>query len=292
MPKHCALAAAAIIAFAMTGCAKPPDDAQPVATPSVTLDRTEVAIGSPVEVTYRFVVAADAPPFDQDYVVFVHFQDADGALMWTDDHQPPMPTRQWKPGSAIEYQRTVFAPKLPYVGEVRIQMGLYSPDTNMRLPMEGDSTDGRAYRVATFQMKPQTDDLFVVFKEGWHGPEVADDGGLEWHWSKKAGALAFRNPKRDVVIMILVDMPVPAFPEPQQVEIRIGSAVVDTFALAAGQRQLRRIPLSAAQAGDAETVEMAIAVDKTFVPARVPQLRSADGRELGVRVFRVHIEPK
>jgi hypothetical protein len=50
--------------------------------------------------------------------------------------------------------------------------------------------------------------------------------------------------------------------------------------------------LSAAQAGDAETVEMAIAVDKTFVPARVPQLRSADGRELGVRVFRVHIEPK
>jgi hypothetical protein len=292
MPKHCAPAAAVIVALVLAACARPQEEAPAVATPSVTLDRTEAAIGSPVNITYRFAVAANAPAFDQDYVVFVHFLDVDGTLMWTDDHQPPTPTRQWKPGSTVEYQRTVFVPKFPYAGETRIQLGLYSPDTNTRLPLSGESAGGRAYRVATFQMTPQTGDLFVVFKDGWHATEVADDGRLEWQWSKKTGSLSFRNPKRDVVVMVLADMPVKAFSEPQHVEVRVGSSVVDRFALSAGEQQLRRIPLTAAQAGEAETVEMAIAVDKTFVPASLPQLKSGDGRELGVRVFRVHIEPK
>ncbi len=34
------------------------------------------------------------------------------------------------------------------------------------------------------------------------------------------------------------------------------------------------------------------AVDKTFVPASVPQLKSLDPRELGVRVFHAFVEPK
>jgi hypothetical protein len=36
---------------------------------------------------------------------------------------------------------------------------------------------------------------------------------------------------------------------------------------------------------------MRISVDKTFVPAALPALRSADPRELGIRVFRVFVEP-
>jgi hypothetical protein len=31
---------------------------------------------------------------------------------------------------------------------------------------------------------------------------------------------------------------------------------------------------------------MAVAVDKTFVPATMPELKNADARELGIRVFR------
>jgi hypothetical protein len=39
-------------------------------------------------------------------------------------------------------------------------------------------------------------------------------------------------------------------------------------------------------------VEMTIAVDKTFVPASIPQMRSTDTRELGIRVFRTFVQPK
>ena len=54
----------------------------------------------------------------------------------------------------------------------------------------------RSYRVARFDMRLQTDSLFVVFKDGWHDTESTDDGtGLEWQWSKREGSLSARNPK-------------------------------------------------------------------------------------------------
>ena len=61
-----------------------------------------------MEITYRFVVAPDAPPFGEDHWVFVHFLDADRELMWTDDHEPPTPTSGWQPGQKLSYSRTMF----------------------------------------------------------------------------------------------------------------------------------------------------------------------------------------
>ena len=274
---------------AAAGCGGDADEAPPVATPSVTLSRTSAAIGTPLDVTYRFVVAAGAPAFQQDYTVFVHFVDADGELMWTDDHQPPTPTRQWKGGARIEYSRTVFVPKFPYAGEARVNVGLYDPASGDRLPLAATPAGQRAYQVATFEMREQADNVFVVFRDGWHDTEV-EPTGLEWQWSRKEGIVSFRNPKRDALLLVQLDQP--AFRGGQQVMLRVGSTVVDTFPLAQGESALRRLNLTAAQLGDAETVEMGIAVDKTFVPATVPELKSSDARELGVRVFRVYVEPK
>ena len=59
-----------------------------------------------------------------------------------------------------------------------------------------------------------------------------------------------------------------------------------------GGRLLRRLPISAAQLGGADPVELVIAVDRSFVPASIPELRSTDPRELGVRVFRAVVEPR
>ena len=44
---------------------------------TVTFARPRAPLGSPIEVTYKFQVAANAPAFDQDYRVFVHFLDGD-----------------------------------------------------------------------------------------------------------------------------------------------------------------------------------------------------------------------
>ena len=286
--------AVVFVALAVAACGSSEETETPVATPTVSLVGTDAAVGSPMDMKYRFVVAPNAPAFAEDYWVFVHFLDADGELMWTDDHQPPTPTRQWKPGATIEYSRTMFVPKFPYVGETRVEVGVFSPASGTRLPLSGTTRGQRAITVATFNLRLQSDNLFVVFRDGWHETEVADEtSGIEWQWSRKEGTLSFRNPKRDVVIFLQTDQPVKALPEPQQVEVRIGPVVVDNFMLPPGApRDLRRINVSASQLGDGETVAMTIAVDKTFVPASIPQLRSTDARELGIRVFRAFVQPK
>jgi hypothetical protein len=50
--------------------------------------------------------------------------------------------------------------------------------------------------------------------------------------------------------------------------------------------------VTADQFGPGDTVEITIAVDKTFIPSSIPELRSTDPRELGVRVFRAFVQPK
>jgi hypothetical protein len=282
-----------VLALATVACGRTDDNPPPVATPSVTLSRSDVAVGSPFDMTYRFVVADDAAAFAEDYWVFVHFIDTDGELMWTDDHQPPTPTRQWKPGATLDYTRTLFIPKFPYTGETRIEVGLFSPESGDRLPLQGENQGMRSYRVAAFNLRMQSDNVLVVFNNGWHETEVADDiSGLEWQWTKREATLSFRNPRRDAVLFLQLDQPVKSFPEPQRVDVRIGPTVIDSFALPPIVRELRRINVAADQFGPGETVEVTIAVDKTFVPASIPDLRSPDARELGVRVFRAFIQPR
>ena len=145
------------------GCGRTQETAPPLVTPTLTLARSDAAIGMPIEMSYRFVVAATAPGFMDDDTVFVHFLDSDGELMWTDDHQPPVPTRQWKAGQTIEYSRTMFIPKFPYSGDTSVVIGLYSPRSGARVPMAGQTRGQREYQVATFNLHPQTDNLYVVF---------------------------------------------------------------------------------------------------------------------------------
>ena len=290
--KRTSLLAALAFAAAAAACSRAEDSAPPVATPSLTLSSPAAPIGSPIEMTYRFAVAADAPAFTEDYWVFVHFLDADGELMWTDDHEPATPTRQWRPGSTVEYVRTMFIPKFPYAGQTRVEIGVFSPTTGDRVPLAGDTAGQRSYQVATFDMRLQSDNLFVVFRDGWHETEVGSEGsGLEWQWSRKDATLSFRNPRRDVQVYLQLDQPAAALPDPQRVEVRTGSAVVDSFSLPSGRMELRRFRIPADQLGTGETVELTLSVDRTFVPGAIPAMKSNDPRELGVRVFRVFVQP-
>ena len=277
----------------LAGCGRTQPPETPLVTPTVTVARPDAAIGMPIEMTYRFVVAATAPTFTEDDTVFVHFLDADGEMMWTDDHEPPIPTTQWKPGQTIEYTRTMFIPKFPYSGDTSVIVGIYSRRSGARVPMAGQPKGQREYQVASFNLHPQTDNLYVVFKDGWHETEVAEEAsGLEWQWSKKTATLAFRNPMRDVLFYFLCDQPVKVLGAPQQVELRIGPTVIDSFALPAGPRELRKVNLTGAQLGNGETVDVTVAVDRTFVPATTTQLKSTDSRELGIRVFRAYVQAK
>jgi len=169
----------------------------PVATPNVTFSKERIAIGSPVKVTYRFQVAANAK-FDGDYWVFVHVLNPQGELLWNDDHLPSKPTSQWMPGQTIEYTRTIFVPNYPHVGEAQVRIGLYSQADGKRLVLAAPEASRREYNVAKIELLPQSENVFLIYKEGWHPAEIASENPMsEWQWTQKRATFSFRNPKKD-----------------------------------------------------------------------------------------------
>jgi hypothetical protein len=291
--KHIAFLWLAVLCLAAApACSRKEADASAVATPSVTLNHERAPLGSPIDITYKFVVANDAK-FDDDYRVMAHVVDTDEEMIWTDDHNPPVPTSQWKPGQTVQYTRTIFVPVYPYVGEAKIQIGLYSSKNQKRLPLVGQHNGQRAYEVARFQLLPQTENLPSVFKEGWHNAEVVENNtAVQWQWTKKDAVFAFKNPKKDCLFYFDVDNPGTVLTEPQQVQLTLNGKPLDEFTLQPKKEELRRIPIKADQLGDIENAEVHISVDKSYIPALVPAANNKDSRELGIRVFHAFVDPR
>jgi hypothetical protein len=282
----------ALALVAAAGCKKTADTAPPFAAPSLTLNHPRAPLGSPIELTYRFKVEPTAQPLTKDYRVLVHFLDGNEEMMWTDDHLPPVPTSQWKPGQTIEYTRTLFVPLYPYVGEARVDVGLYLTGSDERVPMRGETLGHRAYRVARLQLLPQTENVFLMFQDGWNPPESASgNAAVEWQWTKKDATLKFRNPKRTSMFYLHADGQPAGFDSPQTVTVYLRDQIIDTFQITSMEPLIRKVPLKAEQFGTEDMVLIRISVDKTFVPAlRTPGNR--DPRELGVRVFHAFVEPQ
>jgi hypothetical protein len=269
------------------------DTAPPVATVSFTANKTRVALNSPIELTYRFDVAPTAA-ISGDFRVLVHVVDADGNQMWSDDHDPSIPTSQWKPGQTIQYTRTRFVPVFPYLGEATVKIGLYRNDE--RLPLQGpDAADrestSREYRVGTLQLLPTSENIFTVKKSGWHPVEFSPENPqLEWYWTQKTATLTFRNPRRDVLFYVEYDARTDLFTDrPQQVNVYSGSQLVGTFVADDNTPSLEKVAITAAQLGANEMAELRIEVDRTFIPAKLPG-GGRDPRELGIRVYHDFVE--
>jgi hypothetical protein len=214
--------------------------------------------------------------------------------MWSDDHDPPIQTSAWQPGQTIQYTRTRFIPVFPYVGEATVVMGLYRGDE--RLPLHGaDPADNdqpaRAYKVGTLHLLPRSENIYTVFKSGWHPVEFSPENPtLEWFWTQKTATITFRNPRKDILLYVEYDARVDLFPDqPQKVTVFSGTEAVGSFAADDDAQTLERIPVTAAQLGGNEMAEVRLDVDRTFIPAKLPG-GGRDPRELGIRVYHLFVE--
>jgi hypothetical protein len=272
-------------------CSSGEDTAPAVATADISLSRPRVAQGSPVDVTYRFQVAATPPP--GSYRVFVHVVDADEELMWTDDHGLSAQPSSWRPGQTIEYTRTMFVPMYPYVGASKVLVGVYDTATNSRLKLGNPDRGDRSYQVAEFELLPQTENVYLVYRDGWHPAEVAaDNPGMEWKWTRKDARLAFRNPKQDATFILQLDNPAQSSSAASEVDVRMGDRSLAVIPVGAGDAAIHKIPLSTADLGTSDMVEIRLVANRTFVPALEPSTKSSDTRELGVRVFHAFVQAK
>jgi len=281
------LCAAALVALAFVpGCSRKQANEPAVATPSLALSKDRVPIGSAVTLTYKFQVAPGAS-FDKSYTVFAHVLDSEGEQMWTDDHVPPTPTTSWKPGQTIEYKRTVFVPNYPYIGPATVRLGLYDRSSGQRLVLNAEEASRREYVVSRFQVLPSSENIYLLYKDGWHPAEVdAKNPSNEWQWTKKSAVLSFQNPKKDCTLYLEFDARTDLFNPPQKVTLKIGDQSIAQFAADTKAPLLKTFPITAAEFGSGDMVNLSIDVDRTFSPG------GGDPRELGLRVFHAYLEPK
>lgn len=281
---------AAILVVGLGACkGKRASEVRPI-TPSVEINKSRAPIGSPIEITYRFEVAPDSAPIDKDYKVFVHFLDSHEELLFTDDHEPPQPINSWSAGSNIEYSRTLFIPLYPYLGTTSIEVGFYVPETGERLGLAGDET-GKGSRVGELTLLDQKENIFLVYKEGWHQLESSPENpAIEWQWTKKEAVCSFKNPKANTVLYLDADTNVQAFETPLTVTLKVGENEITQFEVSERDRFLKKIPIPASSLGDEDWVDLHIINESAFVPT--DKGLGADTRELGLRVYHLYVAPE
>ncbi|MEO8483369.1 MAG: hypothetical protein ABI634_14240 [Acidobacteriota bacterium] len=289
--QQCRILATLAMAASLTACHKT-DATPPVATVTVTPAKPRVSSGAPIDLTYKFEVASRTA-IAADYRVFVHVLAPDGQTLWNDDHEPAVPTSQWKPGQTVQYTRTTFVPVDVRAASASVEVGLYRDSD--RLPLQGSDTSGReantrAYRVATVQLGPQSDNVFLIYKSGWYAQEFStSDPASTWAWTQKSAVLAFKNPRADATLLLDVAARPDLFPgQPQQVTVSAGGQTLGTFRADSLDPTLHRVAIPAAALGAGDMAELHIDVDRTFRPAS--GAAGKDDRELGVQVYHLFID--
>ncbi len=281
---------AIVLAFGTTACqGKKASEVRPI-TPTIELNQSRAPIGSPIKITYRFQVDPDFEPLEKDYKVFVHFLDSHDELLFTDDHEPPQLVSSWGAGSTIEYTRTLFIPLYPYLGTTSIELGLYVPETGERLGLAGDET-GKGSRVGELTLLDQKENIFLVYKEGWHQLESSPENpAIEWQWTKNEAVCSFKNPKVDTVLYLDADTNVNAFDAPLTVTVNVGDNEIAQFVVSERDRFLKEIPIPAASLGVEDWVDLRIINESSFVPSE--KGLGSDTRELGLRVYHLYVAPE
>jgi hypothetical protein len=259
--------------------------------PSIQVNRVKAPLGSALEITYTWTLEPGAKKLDQDYRALVHFVDSHEVMLFEDDHVPVPPPSSWEPGRSYSYKRTRFIPVYPYVGEVEVRMGLYPhPGRGERPALKGQDRGFREYKVATLELLPQTENIFLVYKEGWHNPEThPENPSVERTWTKKEALVSFKNPRKDVIVYLEGDTCVKCFARVPELTVAVGDGVGSRFAVDGPQVFLKKIRVSAKDLGDEEWVDLRLSVDQSFVPRQLDPPLNNDDRELGFNVYHLHV---
>ena len=248
--------------LAVVACA-PPLDESPIVGLELAVSPRAVAHGGVVKIAYRVAAFQPVPPSDEPFRVHTHFMDADGQLMWADEHLPPTPVARVWPGTFIRYTRTLFLPYYPYLGEVSVRAGVYSPDHPDGLPLVGREDSAPSDEVARLTLLPQSESIQLAYGSGWY-PLAAADGTAVSRWTEEQWSLSFQNPGRDARFYIEVQGRPDVAETPAAVEMLVDRQTVGTFPLASAGRTIHEIPLEMAHLGTADVVELTFQVNRSY----------------------------
>jgi hypothetical protein len=257
--------------------------------PKFEVNRSRAPLGSALEITYTWQVEPTAKKLTQDHRAFVHFVDSHGVMLFEDDHTPVPPVTAWEPGKSYSYTRTKFIPVYPYVGDVDVRVGLSPVGKGERVMLKGEDAGLREFKVAKIELLPQTENIFLVYKEGWHNPESSPQNpSLERTWTKKDALVSFKNPKKDVIVYLEADTNSKAFDAPPVLTLAVNNKTGVTIPIPNSEVFTRKVRIKAADLGQEEWVDLRLSMNQSFVP-KLKGVNTQDDRELGVMVYHLYV---
>ncbi|MCK8497126.1 hypothetical protein ACJ2CR_37720 [Myxococcus faecalis] len=103
---------------------------------AATVQPGRLTPGERAQVTLYFKVLQ---AIDEDYLIFVHVEDAGGRMERMNlDHKPAngmLPTSQWKPGETVKDEFSIYLPADANPKALNIWLGLWDPRTDTRLAL-------------------------------------------------------------------------------------------------------------------------------------------------------------
>jgi len=140
------------------------------------------------------------------------------------------------------------------------------------------------------ELLPQTENIFPVWKEGWHNPEqVPENPSVERTWSKKEGIVSFKNPRKDVIVYLEADTCVKCFKEPPVLTVAVGSKVGLVVPIEDAKVFLKKIKVKAEDLGADEWVDLRLTMNQSFIPKLLTPPLNNDDRELGLLIYHLWV---
>jgi hypothetical protein len=139
------------------------------------------------------------------------------------------------------------------------------------------------------ELLPQTENIFLVYKEGWHNPESsAQNPSLERTWTKKDALVSFKNPKKDIIVYLEADTNAKAFDQPPVLTVAVGGKSGLVVPIENSEVFLKKIRVKAADLGDQEWVDLRLSMNSSFIP-KAKGVNPTDDRELGLMVYHLYV---
>jgi len=131
------------------------------------------------------------------------------------------------------------------------------------------------------------DAVMYALTDGWHEAEENPQTGLYWRWTTARSAMFVQHAGRRVVLTLAGESPLKYFDRAPVVIVRAGDREVARFSPAADFRERIVLPLDAL---DGSSGRVTIETDLTYVPG--DRDASPDRRTLGLRLFRIAVDPE
>jgi hypothetical protein len=263
--------------------ASPPPAVSLDVVPSARFSPEKPHAGQPLAVTYRWQVgprlAAMTP-----HMAFVHFVAADGTVLFTDDHTPMPPPEAWEPGGIYEYTRLAFTYH-QFPGPLQVRLGLYDPQTGVRVGLAAEHAGQAAYRVGLLNVIRRSSRQTVLFHSGFSPPWTTDKQPLDsFRWMGREAVVACANPRSAAVLFLRGSTNLAAFAAPPTLRISVGG-FSRSYAIESERPFTLAVPMSREALGTEELTDVTLAMSHTFAPP-------GGGSPLGLTVERVVLLPE